>query len=106
VGVGSRYAQTRTRPTHREEAFEVTEHQPDRSLAIRGTFGPFPGQVTYLLEPDDAGTRLTNTMDLTPSGLLGMVAPLATSRVKAAVAENLGKLKQILELEIEPATQV
>lgn len=44
VGVGSRYVQTRSLPTRREETFEVTEYEPDRSLAIRGTFGPFPGR--------------------------------------------------------------
>jgi hypothetical protein len=44
------------------------------------------------------GTRLTNEVDLEPaSGVLRLVAPLAIPRVKAAVAQNLGKLKQVLE---------
>jgi uncharacterized protein YndB with AHSA1/START domain len=97
VGVGSRYVQTRTLPTRSEETFEVTAYEPDRTLAVRGTFGPFPGEVTYLLEPAGWGTTLINTMDLAPTGLMGVLAPLATSRVKAAVAANLGRLKQILE---------
>jgi hypothetical protein len=45
---------------------------------------------------------LTNTMDLEPSGPLGVIAPLATSRIKAAVAANLGTLKRLLE---SPATR-
>jgi hypothetical protein len=42
-------------------------------------------------------TRLTNAVDLEPSGLLRLVAPLAASRVRAAVAGNLDTLRQILE---------
>jgi hypothetical protein len=42
-------------------------------------------------------TRLINTVDLEPPGLVGIVAPLMTSRVEAAVAANLDALKQLLE---------
>jgi uncharacterized protein YndB with AHSA1/START domain len=97
VGVGSRYVQTRRLPTRNTETFEVTEYEPDRKLSIRGTFGPFPGRATYALEPVGNATRLTNAVNLDPSGLLSVVAPVATFRVKAAVVANLGNLKQILE---------
>ncbi len=95
--VGVRYAQTRTRPTRSEEQFEVTAYEPDRKLAIRGTFGPFSGCFIYELEPMGNLTRLVNTVDLEPSGQVSIIAPLMTSRIKAAVAGNLNKLKQILE---------
>jgi hypothetical protein len=36
-------------------------------------------------------------MNLQPKGVLNLVAPLATSRVRAAVANNLDQLKEILE---------
>jgi uncharacterized protein YndB with AHSA1/START domain len=97
VGAGARYEQTRTNPTRSVETFEITAYEPDRTLAIRGTFGPFPGRFTYELEPMGNHTRLVNTVDLEPSGLVSIVAPLMTSRVRAAVAANLGALKQILE---------
>ena len=97
VGVGSRYRQTRKLPTQSEETFAVTEFDPDRRLSIRGTLGPFHGDITYLLEPAGSATALTNTMNLQPSGPLRLVAPLAASRVKSAVAANLDTLKQILE---------
>ena len=99
VGVGSRYRQTRTVPTPGEETFAVTEFEADRRLSIRGTIGPFQGDVTYLLEPAGSATALTNTMNLQPSGPLRLVAPFAASRVKSAVAANLDTLKQILETE-------
>jgi uncharacterized protein YndB with AHSA1/START domain len=97
VQVGSRYRQTRTLPTRSEETFEVTEVEPDRRLSIQGVLGPFRGEATYLLESAGTGTALTNTMNLQPSGPLRLVAPLAASRVKSAVAANLDTLKQILE---------
>jgi uncharacterized protein YndB with AHSA1/START domain len=97
VDVGARYEQTRTLPSRRTETFEVTAYEPDQTLAIRGTFGPFPGRFTYELEPMGNLTRLINTVDLGPPGLVGIVDPLMTSRVEAAVAANLDALKQLLE---------
>jgi hypothetical protein len=79
------------------ETFEVTAYEPDRKLAISGTFGPFPGRFTYDLQPMGNATRLVNTVDLEPSGPVSMVASLMTSRIKAAVAVNLDQLKQHLE---------
>jgi uncharacterized protein YndB with AHSA1/START domain len=73
--VGVRYAQTRTRPTRSEEQFEVTAYEPDRKLAIRGTFGPFSGCFIYELEPMGNLTRLVNTVDLEPSGQVSIIAP-------------------------------
>jgi uncharacterized protein YndB with AHSA1/START domain len=102
VGVGSVYRQRRTLPTPSEETFEVVEFEPDRRLSIRGGLGPFHGEVTYLLEPAGTGTTLTNTMDLQPSGPLRLVAPLAASRIKSAVASNLDTLRQILDRDGRP----
>jgi hypothetical protein len=59
--------------------------------------------VSYRLEPAGSGTRRTNTVDLESSGLLTLVAPLATSRVKQLVAANLNTLKQLLEAGGRPA---
>ena len=97
VGTGARYRQTRTLPSPGEETFEVTEYEPDRKLAIRGPLGPFQADVTYLLTATGDGTSLANTMDLRPTGAARLIAPLAGSRVKSAVAANLGSLKRLLE---------
>ena len=81
----------------------VTEFEPDRRLSLRGSLGPFHGDVTYQLAPAGSGTALTSTMNLQPSGPLRLLAPLASSRVKSAVATNLDTLKQILETGGPPA---
>jgi hypothetical protein len=97
--VGARYLQTRTVPTRGTETFEVTEFEPDRKLSVRGTFGPFPAEITYVLESGGDGTSLVNVVELQPPGALRLIAPLVTARVKSAVAANLDQLKQILERE-------
>jgi hypothetical protein len=50
-----------------------------------------------VLDPTDDGTRLTNAINLQPGRVLKLVAPLATTRVRTAVANNLDKLKEIME---------
>ena len=96
--VGATYRQTRTVPRRSEEAFRVTKFAAPRRLAIKGQIGPFHATSSYLLEPAADGTRLTNHVQLEPSSaLLRPLGPLAVPGVKAAVARNLGTLKQLLE---------
>lgn len=98
VGVGTTYRQLRSIPSRSEEGFEVTAFEPTSRLEVHGDIGPFNATISYLLTPTNAGTRLTNAVDLQPaSGALRLLAPLAASRVKTAVAANLDKLKQLLE---------
>jgi carbon monoxide dehydrogenase subunit G len=98
VGVGTTYRQLRSIPDRSEEGFEVTVFEPTTRLEVHGDIGPFTATVSYLLAPVDDGTRLVNVVDLEPgSGVVRLLAPLAASRVKAAVAANLDTLKQRLE---------
>jgi uncharacterized protein YndB with AHSA1/START domain len=98
VGVGTTYRQLRSIPSRSEEGFEVTAFEPTSRLEIHGDVGPFTATIGYLLAPTADGTRLTNVVDLEPaSGASRLLAPLAASRVKTAVAANLDTLKQLLE---------
>ena len=98
VGVGTRYHQTRSVPNRGVEDFEVTVFEPARRLALHGQIGPFQAQISYKLEAVAGSTRLVNNVELDPSpAALRLVAPLTTPKIKAAVAQNLGKLKQVLE---------
>ena len=98
VGVGATYRQIRSLPSRSEEGFEVTVFEPPSRLEIHGEIGPFTATIGYLLVPLSDGTQLTNTVDLQrASGALRLLAPLAVSRVRTAVAANLGTLKQLLE---------
>ena len=97
VEVGTTYRQARTLPRPGEESFEITVYEPNGSLAIRGMLGPFAAELEYHLESVARGTRVTNDVELRPGGILGVVGQLAGSRVKEAVAANLGELKRLLE---------
>jgi hypothetical protein len=74
-----------------------------RQLVIEGQIGPFQARLGYVLEPVGDATRLTNVAELEPSSTISrLLAPLAASRVKAAVASNLETLKVILETDRQP----
>jgi Polyketide cyclase / dehydrase and lipid transport len=98
VGVGTRYRQTRSVPGRSTESFEVTVFEPASRLAIHGQIGPFQATISYELEAGVGATRLVNNVELDPSqAMLRLAAPLAGPRIKAAVAQNLGKLRLVLE---------
>jgi uncharacterized protein YndB with AHSA1/START domain len=96
-GVGTRLQQTRSLPRPAVEELEVTEYVPERRMVLRGDVGPLTGTLVYLVEQVPEGTRLTNAADLSGRGSLQLLAPLATGRVREAVAANLEKLRQLLE---------
>jgi len=99
TGVGTRYRQTRSIPGRSVEDFEVTVFEPARRLAIQGQLGPFQATISYQLEAAAGATKLVNNVELSPpQAMPRLLAPLATPRIKAAVAQNLGKLKLLLEI--------
>ena len=98
VRVGTRYRQTRAVPSRSVEGFKVTVFEPNRRLAIDGQIGPFDATISYELEAVAGATRLVNNVELDPSQpIMRLAAPLATPRIKAAVAQNLGNLRLVLE---------
>ena len=66
-------------------------------MEVHGDMRAFTATISYLLAPTDHGTRLTNVVNLECLGPLRLLAPLAASRVKTAVAANLDILKHLLE---------
>jgi carbon monoxide dehydrogenase subunit G len=99
VAVGTTYRQVRSLPNRSEETLRVTEFEPDRRFGFEGGLGRFEGTLTYELEEIGGDTRLTNQADLEARGIAKLAAPIASVRVRAAVAKNLETLKQLLERE-------
>src|SRR6266567_9091365 len=98
VGAGTTYRQRRSVPRRSEEGFEVTVFEPVTRLAVEGQIGPFHATTSYLLEATAGATRLTNNVALEPShAVLRPIALLPVPKIKAAMAQNLAKLKQILK---------
>jgi hypothetical protein len=94
---GSRFKLRRSDPRPAIEEIEVIEHEPDRRFALHGDFGPFVGDLYYQLEATPEGTRLHHEAHLEPKGPVRLIAPLAAARVRAAVSDNLDRLRELLE---------
>jgi hypothetical protein len=99
VDIGTTYRQFRSLPSRSEETLEVVQLDPDRRFAVRGDLGPLRGTLSYEFEEVGGSTRLTNRAELEGRGIARLAAPIASGRVRNAVAENLETLKRLLERE-------
>jgi uncharacterized protein YndB with AHSA1/START domain len=97
VGVGTEFRQVRSVPSRSEETILVTEFEPERRMVVRGDLGPFRATMTYEFEAQGPTTLVTNTAALKADGMVGFAAPIATGRIRDAVAQNLRSLKHLLE---------
>ena len=94
IGVGTVFDQTRK--TDRQ-SYEITDLVPDRRVEVTTTPGSTPAfTMGFDFESTPDGTRITDHWQL-DSGHNPLFERLGERRIRAAVAENLGKLKQLLE---------
>jgi len=92
--LGARYSQTRK--TNRQR-YEIIRYEPGQSLTIKTTPGSLPMFERHLrFEAVANGTRLIDEMRLRTS-YPGILERLVVGRIRRAVAENLGRLKELLE---------
>jgi len=98
--VGSRATDVRKVPGGKQRVtYEITEHDPPRRSAFRGTNGPVRPVGAVSVEPAGEGrSRVTIELDLQGHGLLGLVvAPLARSQARREVPQDQQRLKERLE---------
>ena len=100
IGVGTTYHQTRKTD---EQDYQVTHYEPDHRVAWKSLQkSGLQFERTMQLESDNDSTKLIDTLNLTLSNpLLNILASLfgflTIRSTQAAVMENLGKLKELLE---------
>jgi uncharacterized membrane protein len=99
TAVGTRYRQTRNVPRPATEVLEITNLETDRHIELEGTLAQFSAHLSYQLDATERGTQITNAVALDPQGAVRLFAPVAGSRIKRAVADNLSQLKNLLETE-------
>ena len=87
----------RTVPGPATEIVEIAALAPGRRVEVAGRLGPFIAHLRYELAATPSGTRLTNEVHLEPPIPLGPLGEVFGGRIQAAVRENLGVLKQVLE---------
>ena len=93
IGLGTTFFQTRKTDV---QQYTITEYETNSRVTVE-TIPPAPAlQMRFTFEPVGSSTRLTDEW-VVSGGLIGILGPLAAGRVKAAVAENLAKLRQLLE---------
>ena len=82
-----------------EVAYEITEHEPPRVFAFRGTGGPIRVVGKGTVEPvgDGSGSRVTINLDFTGHGFGKLLVPLARSQARKQVPNDQQQLKQRLE---------
>jgi len=94
TGIGTTYHQVRKTD---EQDFAIIELEPYRKLAIRTLPGSSPKlEMRFELSPEGTGTLIRDFWKL-DTGKPGILEKLAAGNVKSAVAENLEKLKVLLE---------
>lgn len=99
--VGSRCTSVRRIGGHEREVItEITEYDPPRRWADRGTTGPIRAIVRVAVEPlaHGARSRVTIELDFTGHGIGRLLVPLVVRRQAAAqMPGNMERLKQRLE---------
>jgi uncharacterized protein YndB with AHSA1/START domain len=101
TGVGSKCTTVRRiGGREREVTTEITEYDPPRRWADRGTSGPIRAIVEVTVQPlaDTSRSRVTIHLDFTGRGIGRLLVPLVVRRQAAGeMPRNMERLKQRLE---------
>ena len=98
--VGTRATDTRKLPLGKQDiAYEITEHDPPRRSAFRGTNGAVRPVGSVTIEPldDGARSRLTLSFELVGHGYGKLLAPLGNREARKHVPHQQAKIKERLE---------
>jgi uncharacterized membrane protein len=97
--VGTRVLERRNVPGGaRDIPYEITEHQPPRKVAFRGTAGPVRPVGTVTVQPlSESSSRLSLELDLEGHGIGKLFAIFARRQAAKQVPQDNEKLKQVLE---------
>ena len=94
TGIGTTYHQVRKTD---QQDFRVTEFEANRTVAVKTLPRSSPGfERRFTLYEEGDTTRIRDEWKL-DTGRPAILERLARGRVKSAVAENLAKLKELLE---------
>jgi uncharacterized membrane protein len=97
-GAGATYSMDRHLPSGRAvNELEIVAHQPPRAFAIRTTSGPTPFVYFYRFSAEKAETVVQLNAEVELQGAAAFLPRLARHAVRSGVADNLARLKAILE---------
>jgi carbon monoxide dehydrogenase subunit G len=94
IGKGARFHQIRKTD---QQHFEIVEFERPSKVVVKTLEGSLPKfTMKFEFETEGDSTILTDTWQL-ETGRNAFLEMLAKSKIKAAVAENLSKLKELME---------
>ena len=79
-------------------AYEIIEHDLNRTLAMKGKMGPVFFKDGYVLSPSENGARIKFWLELSPTGWTKLFSPFAKLIGKIHAYETLRNLKKELEI--------
>jgi uncharacterized protein YndB with AHSA1/START domain len=99
VRVGTRVVERRNIPGGaRDFPYDITEHDPARKIAFRGTAGLIRPAGTYTVDPiGESSSRMSSELDLEGHGIGKLFAPLALWQAAKQVPVDQEKFKELLE---------
>ncbi len=98
TGLGARYEITRDLPQGRvSDVVDVTTFERPDVFEFGTEVGSTPFRYRYELSDQDNGTLLHLSGDITLSGKMKLLSPLATQAFKRGMRSNLESLKAIVE---------
>ena len=80
-----------------EQTFQIVEYQPNRVVGVQTGSNASPQfEIKFTLQPDNGSTKLLDEWKL-ETGQPALLERFALGKIRSAVADNLKKLKQLLE---------
>src|SRR5215216_5216397 len=88
----------------RTEDYEITESEAPRRQVVRAVSGRFPFEATLELSEDVGGTRVRHAVEAGPEDTLARLVfvvarPLVRRSMRRRIEAQLGRLKEMVELE-------
>jgi uncharacterized protein YndB with AHSA1/START domain len=80
-----------------EGNMEVVDFEPNRLEVQRGAMGPMRPTLTYMVEPDNGGTKFTRRVQMRISGFMRVMSPLMKVMTAKGNRQFLANLKRVLE---------
>ena len=95
VGVGTKYHQVRKTD---EQVFQITEFKLNHKIAVKTLpESSLQFERRFTLQAEGSNTHIIDKWEELDTGRPALIEKLAARKVKSAVAENLNKLKVLLE---------
>jgi hypothetical protein len=76
---------------------EYVAYEPNERITFKITSGPMRSEASYFFEAVAEGTRVTSSIEMDASGLLGLAEPLIAVGLRREVTAAIPVLKDLLE---------